>query len=216
MSDDDPDLDGAYNLTSPDAARKLYANWATSYDESFAETRAYLAPARIAEVYAGHADMDDAPILDIGAGTGLVAEALQSHGSWPIDGLDISPEMLAEARLKGLYGEVFESDLNAPETLPRRRYGAILSAGTFTHGHVGPEALPRLLDLARPGALFVLGINSEHYESKGFAQAFEEMQDWITDVAFVEVGIYGAPIGDEHDDDTILIAVYRRKGRAEE
>ena len=213
MGEDKPDLEGAYTLTSPDAARKLYGDWASTYDETFAEARSYLAPARIAEVYAGHADIDDVPILDIGAGTGLVAEALQSHGAWPIDGLDISPDMLAEARAKGLYGELIEADLNAPETLPRRRYGAILSAGTFTHGHVGPDALPRLLDLARPGALFVIGINTEHYESKGFAAAFEEMQDWVTDVAFVEVGIYGTPIGDDHDEDTILIAVYRRKGR---
>jgi len=212
MNEDDPDLEGAYNLATPGAAKALYRTWAATYDEDFAEARSYLSPARIAEVYAGHADVSDVPILDIGAGTGLVGEALQTHGSWPIDALDLSPEMLEEARLKGVYGELFEADLMDPGTLPRRRYGAILSAGTFTHGHLGPDVLPRLLDLARPGALLVIGINAVHFEEKGFSQAFEEMGDWITDVAFVEVPIYGAPSGDEHDEDTILVAVYRRAG----
>lgn len=208
--DDDSDLGAAYSLTSPDAAKKLYRDWARTYDDEFAATREYLLPGQVAEIFAGHAEDDDAPILDVGAGTGLVAEALQRYGSWPVDALDISAEMLETARAKDLYGAYYEGDLFDPDTLPRQRYGAMVSAGTFTHGHVGPEALARLLDMARPHALLVLSINSAHFEEKGFAAAFETLSHAITEPLFVEVPIYGAAIGDDHDDDTALVSVFRR------
>ena len=209
-SEDDPDLEAAYSLASPDAARALYRDWARTYDDEFAATRDYLLPGQVAEIFAGHAEDSDAPILDVGAGTGLVAEALLRYGSWPIDALDISAEMLGVARDKGLYGEYFEADLLDPATLPRRRYGAIVSAGTFTHGHVGPDAIGRLIDMVRPGALLVLSINAAHFEEKGFAQMFETLDHAIAEPLFVEVPIYGAPIGDDHDDDVALVAVLRR------
>lgn len=208
---DDPDLDDAYNLTGPEGSRRLYRTWASTYDSEFASERMYLLPAKVAEVFAGHASEDDAPVLDVGAGTGLVAEALWGHGSWPMDGLDISPEMLAVARERGLYGELLEVDLTQPNTLRRGRWGGLVSAGTFTHGHLGAEVLVALLDLVRPGGLFVVSINSEHFEERGFAGAFEEMEPFITEPIFVETEIYGAEVGDDHDGDMAYIGVWRRK-----
>ena len=159
---------------------------------------------------AGHASEDDAPVLDVGAGTGLVAEALLGHGSWPIDGLDISPEMLAVARDRGLYGDLMEVDLTQPISLRRGRWGGLVSAGTFTHGHLGPEVLVGLLDVVRPGGLFVVSINQEHFEGHGFAAAFEEMERFISEPIFVETEIYGTEIGDDHDGDLAYIGVWRR------
>ena len=208
--DDEDELDAAYALRSPADARALYRAWAASYDDDFAASRDYLLPAHVAEIFAGHAEDADAPVLDVGAGTGLVAEALQRHGSWPIEALDLSAEMLAVARAKGLYGAYLEADLTDPASLPRRRYGAIVSAGTFTHGHLGADCLARLVDLARPGALMVISINAAHFEQKGFAAAFEALAMSIGEPLFVEVPIYGAAAGDDHDGDLALIAVFRR------
>ena len=207
---DEPDLESAYNLTGPEDNKRLYRDWAASYDEDFASERMYLLPSKVAEVFAGHASEDDAPVLDVGAGTGLVAEALLGHGSWPIDGLDISPEMLAVARDRGLYGDLMEVDLTQPIGLRRGRWGGLVSAGTFTHGHLGPEVLVSLLDLVRPGGLFVVSINQEHFEGHGFAGAFEEMERYISEPIFVETEIYGTEIGDDHDGDLAYIGVWRR------
>ena len=207
---DEPDLESAYNLTGPEDNKRLYRDWAASYDEDFASERMYLLPSKVAEVFAGHASEDDAPVLDVGAGTGLVAEALLGHGSWPIDGLDISPEMLAVARDRGLYGDLMEVDLTQPIGLRRGRWGGLVSAGTFTHGHLGPEVLVSLLDVVRPGGLFVVSINQEHFEGHGFAAAFEEMERFISEPIFVETEIYGTEIGDDHDGDLAYIGVWRR------
>ena len=208
---DEPDLDSAYALEGPEGARRLYRDWAATYDEDFAENRMYVLANKVAEVFAGHAGEDDAPVLDVGAGTGLVAEALLGHGSWPIDGIDISPEMLEIARARGIYGQLQEVDLTAPHRLRRGRWGGLVSAGTFTHGHLGADVLMGLLDLVRPGGLFVVSINREHFEARGFAAAFEEMERFITEPIFVETEIYGQDNGDDHDGDTALIGVWRRQ-----
>lgn len=211
MADDEtPDQDAAYALRTPDDSRELYARWASTYDSSFVEDTSYILHAQVAEIFAGHAEEDDVPVLDVGVGTGLVGEALAVHGSWPIDGIDISPEMLAKAREKGVYSQLTEVDLSEP--LPRRlrNYGAIVSSGTFTLGHLGPQALLPLLDVARPGALFVLSINAEHFEAADFAEAFQSMEGLIMEPMLVDVPIYAAPVGSDHDDDRAYIAVFRR------
>ena len=43
-------------------------------------------------------------------------------------------------------------------------YRGIVSSGTFTRGHVGPEALPHLLAVAEAGAQFALSINAAVYD----------------------------------------------------
>ena len=95
----DYDLDHAYTIDGPDSARDLYGKWASTYDDSFADDWGFVAPQRIAELYLAEAD-GNTPILDIGAGTGLVAEHLRDV---TVDGIDIAPEMLARAEAKGLY-----------------------------------------------------------------------------------------------------------------
>lgn len=207
---DEPDLDAAYAVRTPAENRDLYARWAGTYDSAFVEETSYILHAQVAEIYAGHAEDEDVPILDVGVGTGLVGEALAVHGSWPIDGIDISPEMLERARDKGVYSQLTELDLSEP--LPRRlrNYGAIVSSGTFTHGHLGPNALAPLLDASRPGALFVISINAEHFETADFSGTFQSLEGMIMEPMVVEVPIYAAPAGTEHDDDRAFIAVFRR------
>ena len=148
-------LDDAYALETPADNLALYRHWAETYDVEFAQKRGYQYPQKIADIYFHHARPDDTPILDVGSGTGLVATALQErqviNARLTIDGVDISPEMLAISRTKQVYRHLFEADLTQPIDLPEKQYGAVVSAGTFTHGHVGPEALIKLLRLCRAG-----------------------------------------------------------------
>lgn len=205
------ELDEAYNLKSPDDNRSYYGRVADSYDDDFIETSTYVLHAQVAEIFAGHADPDDAPIMDLAAGTGLVGEALSRFGSWPIDAADISKEMLDVARARGIYGALHELDLTAPLPPRLRGYGGVVSAGAFTHGHLGPHVLTNILGLARPGGIFVLSINKHHFEEMGFAAAFDELADFISEPLFVEVPIYLENPDIDHSDDTALIALYRRK-----
>jgi predicted TPR repeat methyltransferase len=112
---------------------------------------------------------EDHPVLDAGAGTGLVAEHLRKL---TVDAIDIARQMLDVAGAKGLYGNRICADLTRKLPIGDAQYGGFVCAGTFTHGHVGPVCLPELMRIARPGALFVLSIKPEAFDGFGFASAF--------------------------------------------
>ena len=165
----EPDLEKAYALETPQDNLTLYADWAETYDQAFAGDMDYQMPRLVALVLAELFD-SPGPVLDVGAGTGLVAEHLVGRGTFDVDALDLSPEMLAVARSKGLYRQTIEADLTRSLPINDAQYGAVISSGTFTHGHVGPEALDELLRVARKGALFVLSVNATHFEAREFAR----------------------------------------------
>ncbi|MGR3761144.1 class I SAM-dependent DNA methyltransferase [Roseobacteraceae bacterium NS-SX3] len=210
MKKQTPGLSDAYALSTPEESRRLYAEWAASYDQDFAATQQYLLPAATARAFAaagGHG-----PVLDAGAGTGLCGVALNGLGIAPVDAADISPEMLAEALRKDVYRDVIEADLLKGIPMPRGYYSGVVSAGTFTHGHVGPDALPALLRVAGKGAQFALAINAKFYEKAGFATAFDRLLrgQWIRGLTLPEVPIYGAGGGGAHQEDTALIALFQK------
>ena len=215
MTETKHSLDGAYGLGTPEDSVRYYRDWAEDYDRDFAEAHGYAAPRRIAAGYLAAAREGDAPILDIGAGTGLIGDAL-AGGLGPegaLDGIDISAEMLEVARGKGLYRRLIEADLTKPLDLPDASYGALLSAGTFTHGHVGAGVLPELLRIARPGALFVLGIKREVYDDERFGSTFAMLvaEGRITPLRFEAFRIY-AREDHEHGQDVALAALFRKAG----
>ena len=200
-------LDDAYGLRTPDDARALYRDWAESYDDDFAQSMDYRAPHRVAELFAEHAGEGDSPVLDVGAGTGLVGAHLAQLGVSGVQALDISPEMLAVAMRRGCYTQAIEADLTAPLPLPDDAFAGVVSAGTFTHGHVGPEAFDELLRVARPGALFVLAINAAVFDSAGFGAKLARLP--ITGLALHDEPIYGPGADPAHRDDLARIAVFR-------
>ena len=104
-------LDDAYSLQTPDDSIKLYKKWAQTYDEDFAISSNYLSPQKISKFFLEHAKETDTPILDVGAGTGLVGEFLKLKNKKEIIGIDISSEMLHEAKLKKCYTSLIEADI---------------------------------------------------------------------------------------------------------
>lgn len=210
MSKDDKDLNRAYALKTPEDSINLYRDWADSYDAGFADRMDYLSPQTIAEVFAEFARSSDGPILDVGAGTGLVGQVLSDLGTWELHGLDISQEMLDVALSKGCYREGLQADLTQKLAITDANYGGIVSAGTFTHGHVGPDALDELLRISRPGALFVLGVHSQFYTTQGFDRKLAELAADITGFEMLERAIYGENSEAERHNDTIQVVVFRK------
>ncbi|MEP1329455.1 class I SAM-dependent methyltransferase [Pseudophaeobacter sp.] len=205
-----PDLAAAYDLASLSGTKRLYAEWAKTYDRGFATEEKYLLPQRTAQAFVTVGGKG--PVLDAGAGTGLCAEELIRLGICEIDATDISPEMLARARQKNLYRSTIEADLLAGIPVPDGSYRGVISSGTFTHGHIGPEALENLLRAGASRAQFALSINAKFYHKAGFAEAFDRMlaQGQITDLALPEVAIYGSGATGEHQHDTALIALFKK------
>jgi SAM-dependent methyltransferase len=206
MEDAGYDLEEAYEIDGPDEARKMYGDWARTYDESFGKAWGYIAPREIAEIL--KAECETGEILDIGAGTGLVAEHLRGR---VVDALDITPEMLRVAEGKGLYRQLIEADLTRPLAVADGSYDAVISCGTFTHGHVGPECFPELLRITRPGAVFACGTIPAVLDGAGFGSALARLvaAGRIEPVRFRDIPIYeGAD--HPHKDDRGLVMVFRR------
>ncbi|MEM7520140.1 MAG: class I SAM-dependent methyltransferase [Pseudomonadota bacterium] len=203
----DYDLDNAYEINGPDSAKALYRDWAETYDNSFGEGWGYAAPRKIAALFLAESD-GDTPILDIGAGTGLVAAHL---GGAQTDAFDITPEMLAVAKTKGLYRNLIEGDLLKPLPLESDTYGGVISCGTFTHGHVGPACLPELLRVTRPGGLFVCGAIAPVFDGMGFGSTLGRLQaaGQISPLRFAEIEIYDEKHHD-HADDRGLVMIFRK------
>lgn len=125
-----PDLDGAYDLKTPEDSLRLYRDWAETYDETFAKEHAYIMPQHVARAYINAGGFQ--PVLDVGAGTGLCGQALRERGLDHIDATDISPDMLAVAKAKGIYHTLFEGDILAGLEVEAGIYAGITSSGTFT------------------------------------------------------------------------------------
>lgn len=208
----DHSLKGALGLTGPEACLAYYRDWAVNYDTGFADGMDYLLPSHVAAAFMGAGATD--PVLDVGAGTGLLAEALRGMGfTGDVDALDFSPQMLAQAGEKGVYRRLAEADITRPVDLPRQ-YRGIVSSGTFTAGHVGPEALPNLLDLTLPGAQVALSINQRVWTAAGFDRMLDALtaEGRITGLQLIDVEVYGAAareVDADHADDRALIALFR-------
>lgn len=200
------DLDGAYSLKTPEDSVAYYRDWAANYDSEFAATHGYVVPQRVADAFrqAG----GEGPVLDIGAGTGLVGQALAGI---EVDGVDISPEMLEVAGRKGVYRSLVRADLTQALEIGDSSYAGLVSAGTFTHGHVGPACLPELMRIARPDAVFALAINGQVFDAAGFGSAFATLvaRSAITPIDFRRVRYYEGADHD-HAEDEGLVAVFRR------
>ena len=209
-------LEDAYALETPDDNRNLYRNWATTYDVDFALRNRYVYPKSIAAICANLVDAtSQLSILDIGCGTGIVGTCLSELlPTSTIDGVDISPEMLHVALTKSrvdskpVYDQLFEADLTKPISFANAKYDVAISAGTFTHGHLGPDALINILGVVRPGGRMVVGINKEHYRVNGFETALQEATDrkLVSAPAFTEVQIYDE--GSPHYGDLALVTTF--------
>ena len=203
-------LENAYQLHTPDDNRTYYDAFAETYDKDFVEAMGYSYPATVAAVYLREAGADDVPVADIGCGTGIVAETLRLPAQ-SIDGIDISPEMLRLAAVKGLYRSLIAADLTQSLESLGHGYGGVVSAGTFTHGHLGPEPLRNLLNIARSGALFVIGINEAHFGKLGFRDVLDQLErdGLIHGLKAERRPIYDKQ-GHDHSNDHAFIVQFRR------
>ena len=210
------DLEKAYSVKTPQDNRKLYAEWAATYNDTFIKANDYVYPRTIAQKFNEQISITDViKVADIGCGTGAVGSYLANlRPNLSIDGFDISPEMLAEAskttRIDNspVYNDLIEVDLTSE--LPKRAYDAMISAGTFTHGHLGPETLIALSQLVRINGWFVIGINAQHFELRGFAATLRKAHESgsISEVRLYEEQVYGPT--SPHFGDTTQIAIFSR------
>jgi predicted TPR repeat methyltransferase len=216
MNDDALGLDEAYSVKTPEDNKRLYAKWAATYDSSFVDAKQYRYPKAISEVFDQVVSDGLIRVLDIGTGTGLTGMYLSRlRPDVVLDGMDISPEMLGQAKLKkrtdssAVYRALYERDLTKAVPNENAPYEALISSGTFTHGHLGPECLRNLLPLLANNGWLVVGVNNEHFEGKGFAGELDALVSLgaISEPEILRIDVYEE--GSVHYGDQARVIVTR-------
>ena len=114
-------------------------------------------------------DNCQAEILDWGCGDGAAGAVLAGLGYRVIDGMDASGHMLARARARGAYRQLFSA--RSPAELPDRNYDAVIVAQALRDGDASPDTLDDLVRLLRAGGVVSLAVAPEG----GLADACERM-----------------------------------------
>ncbi|KAE8854040.1 hypothetical protein HRS9122_01032 [Pyrenophora teres f. teres] len=142
-------LDRVFAASSTEESRKLYDEWAKTYDSDMS-LHDFTAPRLVAQAVSRGLKLNhispDKPlaglrIADAGCGTGLVGIELSKLGATEIVGLDISEGMLAVAKNTAVYDDLKTTDLTKRLDFEDGKFDALTCCGTFTHGHLGPEPL---------------------------------------------------------------------------
>lgn len=205
MTQKTPNLNDAYAIATPQDNQRVYSAWAKSYDQEFIAEMDYRLPDEVARVFKATGGVG--PVLDIGAGTGALGVLLADVG--PVDGTDISQEMLDVAATKQVYRDVFWGDLTDRLPCEDSTYNAVVSSGTFTTGHVGPDAIDEVLRVVKKGGLVVISVNAHHWESAGFKAKCDAIQKHVNNIYIDSVQIYGPRAKGPHKDDLAHIIVIR-------
>lgn len=165
----DGHLGAVYDAKAPEEVAAVYDRWAANYDAEMAKA-GYRHPSIGLALLARHAPRGTGPVLDAGCGTGLLGDWLHILGFAPIEGLDFSAGMLEIAKGKGTYAKLHQLALGRPLPFSDAQFGAIISTGVFTTGHVGAEALPELVRILRTGGAMVLTVKTTLW-TDGFEDA---------------------------------------------
>ena len=166
-----------YKLKTTEEIMKYYDEWGTDnkYDKDMIEWD-YTGPKETVDTFKKYANNKEIKIYDAGCGTGLVGVELKKNGYTNFDGVDLS-EKLLDLVPNGLYRNLSKADLNKPLNISDNKYDAILCVGTFTFGHVKPQALDEFIRIIKNKGLICFTINEGIYEEYGFDKKINELAE---------------------------------------
>ena len=140
------------------AAHEGYAQWAATYEDTVKRDMDLWLLDQIQSVKWSAVER----CADLGCGTGRTAAWLSSKGVREIDGVDATPEMLAQARKRGVFASLRETDVCATG-LPAANYDLVTTC--LVDEHLA-ELAPLYAEAAR------LGRRSAAYVLVGFHPFF--------------------------------------------
>jgi predicted TPR repeat methyltransferase len=151
--------------------RHLFDQFSGDYDSRMREQLRYQAP----EVLRALADLvmsgaHDLVVLDLGCGTGLGGEAFAGMAR-VLDGIDLSPAMLAKARARGIYRHLEAADLETALAQGDADYGLILAVDTLCYLGDLAASFHGAARRLTPGGFFLFTVETgDDTDLDGFAQ----------------------------------------------
>jgi len=164
-----------YKLKTTEDVMKYYDVWGDKYDRDTVEWN-YTGPQETVKIFKKYSKNKDIKILDAGCGTGLVGIELKKNGYTNIDGADLSKKLL-DLIPSDLYKKLEQIDLNKTLDKKSNIYDAVLCVGTFTFGHVKPQALDELIRVIKNKGLICFTVNEGIYEEYGFDKKIKNLSN---------------------------------------
>ena len=177
----DVDISIPYFNPPTDKLVEFYAAWAENYDTDLIDTYGYMAPTDAVARLMTQGLPAHARILDAGCGTGQAGALLAAAGFTHVEGADLSPKMREVAARLGVYKSLYHLDMTADYAMQIAEYDApydaVICVGVFGYGppHVGD--LPRMMDVARPGAPVLVTVNGKGWEKMGWDDSLMPVLD---------------------------------------
>ncbi len=150
---------GALPAKAPEAyVRQLFDEYAETFDTALVDGLGYRAPALLAEALRRSLGaLADRDVADLGCGTGLAAPVLRPLAR-RLDGIDLSPAMVAKAAARGLYDDLAEGDVVAVLAERPGRYDLVVAADVLVYlGDLGP-VMAAAFAACRPGGAFAFTV----------------------------------------------------------
>lgn len=147
---------------------KLFNQYAPTYDHHLRETLAYQGPEQLMGVFtttAADFDFASASVLDLGCGTGLMAEALPAECSY-LAGVDLSEQMLERARLARNYDDVFHDDVLAYLEGCRDQFELVIAADLVPYISDVGVLLQRVANVTKPKGYFIFSFEQAESAKK--------------------------------------------------
>jgi len=166
-----------YKIKKPEELLKYYQDWTDNnkYNKDMVDWN-YTAPQETVSVLRKYSSEKNCKILDAGCGTGLVGVELKKYGYSNIRGIDFSQNML-DLVPQNIYKKIEKIDLNKALKFKDNIYDAIMCVGTFTYGHVKPQALDELIRITKNKGFICFTINEGIYEEYGFDNKIKELSN---------------------------------------
>jgi predicted TPR repeat methyltransferase len=125
---------------APAYVRGLFDQYAERFDADVVETLGYCGPEVLADALArvlGPAS-GALDVLDLGCGTGLAGRALRPFAR-RLEGVDLSPNMIAKAQARDIYDELLIGDMVAATAKSAAAWDLIVAADALAYlGDLGP------------------------------------------------------------------------------
>ena len=161
-----------------------YDEWAKDYDADLANDFEWRGAELAWATFAKYVS-SDARVMDVGVGTGLAGWELTKLGFSNMDGFDLSPGMIeeakAKAKAKGWYRSLKVGVLGEPlGDYADDTYDAALATGVFTEGHAPASGFDEVVRIVKPGSYFVITLRPDIYETNGFKAKEAELAGKMT------------------------------------
>ena len=157
-----------YKLKTTEEVMEYYDEWGNNnkYNKDMAEWN-YSGPRETVDTFRKYALNKDILIFDAGCGTGLVGQQLKKHDYKKFHGADLSQKLL-DSVPENLYQKLIKADLNQAINVSDNTYNAVMCVGTFTYGHVKPQAIDEFIRITKKDGLICFTINEGIYKEYGF------------------------------------------------